>query len=370
MKLTFLIAALAFQISTASVGFAEQPCKSTVVGDLRIEHFESKMYGAQMTVRVWLPRGYSDTANATRRYPTFYMFDGQTLFDECTAFHGEHELQVDETLTSLIGEHKIPPMIVVGIDSTQHRESEYAPYKDTIAKPGAPEPIGKQLPSFLADEVIPFVSTRFRVSDSPANTGIGGKSLGGAAALYVALNRPDLFGLALAESPALLLGNGQLLRDTTMLVRAPDRVAIGIGTSELNFPNIEKFLAPFRLTRAEAEAGSVKMAGTLASNLRAAYFKRSEVMLVVEPNANHGPESWARRLPAAITFLYGALSGEWGRPKNHDGRVKTPSVGKQSQRPHPLQIENPKGAPPGCGRPAMFGRDTENPKSERRSDSF
>jgi TFIIF-interacting CTD phosphatase-like protein len=21
-----------------------------------------------------------------------YMFDGQTLFDECTAFHGEHEL--------------------------------------------------------------------------------------------------------------------------------------------------------------------------------------------------------------------------------------------------------------------------------------
>ena len=86
------------------------------------------------------------------------------------SFHGEHELQVDETLT----EHKIPPMIVVGIDSTQHRESEYAPYKDTIAKPAAAEPIGKQLPSFLADEVIPFVSTRFRVSDSVANTGIGG----------------------------------------------------------------------------------------------------------------------------------------------------------------------------------------------------
>jgi hypothetical protein len=90
-----------------------------------------------------------------------------------------------------------------------------------------------------------------------------------------------------------------------MIVRAPDRVAIGIGTSELNFPNVEKFLAPFRLTRAEAEAGGVKMAETLASNLRAAYFKRSEVMLVVEPNANHSSESWARRLPGAITFLYG-----------------------------------------------------------------
>jgi enterochelin esterase-like enzyme len=117
MKLPSLIAALALQISIVSLGFAEQPCKSSVVGDLRIEYFESKMYGAQMTVRAWLPPGYSDTAKAKEKYPTLYMFDGQTLFDECTAFHGEHELQIDETLTRLIGEHKIPPMIVVGIDA-------------------------------------------------------------------------------------------------------------------------------------------------------------------------------------------------------------------------------------------------------------
>jgi hypothetical protein len=77
------------------------------------------------------------------------------------------------------------------------------------------------------------------------------------------------------------------------------------NTSELNFPKIEEFLALFRLTRAEAKLGSIKMAETLESNVRAAYFKRSEVMLVVEPNANHNSESWARRLPAAITFLYG-----------------------------------------------------------------
>jgi len=77
--------------------------------------------------------------------------------------------------------------------------------------------------------------------------------------------------------------------------------------SELNFPKIEEFLAPFRLTRAEAEPGSVKMAQTLASNLRAAYFKRSDVMLVVEPDANHSSESWARRLPALSLFCLVAL---------------------------------------------------------------
>ena len=40
------------------------------------------------------------------------------------------------------------------------------------------------------------------------------------------------------QSPSLLLGNGQLLRDTAHLARAPDRVAIGVGATEFNFPDI------------------------------------------------------------------------------------------------------------------------------------
>ncbi len=51
--------------------------------------------------------------------------------------------------------------------------------------------IGKQLPSFLADEVLPFVSSRYRVSGSASQTGIGGTSLGASAALYISLTRPD-----------------------------------------------------------------------------------------------------------------------------------------------------------------------------------
>ncbi len=189
----------AFVLSAVSMAFAEQPCKSTVVGDLHIEHFQSKMYGTSMTVRVWLPPGYADASNEKQKYPTLYMLDGQNAFDECTAFHGEHELQIDEAVTKLIGE-RIQPMIVVGVDSTHRRDYEYAPYSSPVTDPRAPEPIGKRLPSFLAGELLPYVSKRYRVSDKPAHTGVGGASLGGAAALYVALNRPDLFGLALLLS--------------------------------------------------------------------------------------------------------------------------------------------------------------------------
>jgi predicted alpha/beta superfamily hydrolase len=272
-----------------------------------VEHFDSKRYGRQMTVRVWLPPGYGDPANPPRKYASLYLLDGQTVFDECTAFKGEHELQVDETVTRLIDQHKIPPIIVVGIDSTERRSYEYSPYKDTITDARAPEPIGKQLPSFFADEVLPFVSSHYRVSDSAAQTGIGGTSLGASAALYISLTRPDLFGLALIESPNLGLGNGQLLRDTQMVARTPDRITIGVGTMELNLPGIDRYLESLRLTRAEVEAGGVRMNETLASSLGAAFIKKPMVKLVIEQGANHSSESWAHRIPAAISFLYGEV---------------------------------------------------------------
>lgn len=300
---TCLAALLASQFCILTV-LAQESCKPTVVGDLQIVRFQSKMYGEWFKVRVWLPPGYKDTENAKRKYPTLYLLDGQTAFDECTAFHGEHELQIDEAVTKLIGEHAIPPMIVVGVDSTRHRDYQYSPYASSVTDPGAPEPIGKQLPRFFADEVIPFVSARYRVSDEAAHTGIGGVSLGGAAALYLALRRPDLFGLALLQSPTLLLGNGQFLRDTTSLVRGPDRVAIGVGTAELDFPDIEQWLAPRRLTKTEAESGMVAMTQALASNLKGAYINHPKVLLVIDPNANHSSVFWARRMPEAIKFLF------------------------------------------------------------------
>ena len=85
---------------------------------------------------------------------------------------------------------------------------------------------------------------------------MGGVSLGGAAALYVALRRPD-------------------------------RVAIGVGTAELDFPNIEQWPAPKGLTRADVESAMVGMAQSLASNLKGAYINHPKVLLIIEPKANH-----------------------------------------------------------------------------------
>jgi enterochelin esterase-like enzyme len=298
---------LAIQLSVAGVGIAQDSCKSTVVGDLRIEHFQSKIFDRMITVRVWLPPEYDDATQPTRKFPTLYMLDGQNAFDQCTAFKDEQELRIDETVTGLIADHTIAPMIVVGIDSAhgEGRDYEYEAWKDPLTDGNQKEPDGKQLPLFFAGELMPFVSARYRVSDDAAHIGIGGTSVGAFAALYVALNRPDLFGLVLAESPDLWLGNGQLLRDTTLLLRAPDRVAIGVGATEYNFPESKDYFAPLRLTEQDAEAATLKMNQILASNLEQAFIKRPQVQLVIEPGANHSAVYWSRRIPAALTFLYG-----------------------------------------------------------------
>ena len=293
--------------SLASFGLAQEPCKATVVGDLRIEQFQGKIFDRMITVRIWLPDGYTDASQATRKYPTLYMLDGQNAFDQCTTFKGEQELQLDETVSRLIAERNIPPMIVVGVDCAhgEGRDYEYEVWKDPLTDANAREPDGKELPLFFGTELIPYVSARYRVSDDAAHTGIGGTSVGGFAALYVALIRPDLFGLVLAESPDLWLGNGQLLRDTTFLLRAPERIAIGVGKSEFVFPQSKEYFAPLRVTERDAEAATVKMDQILASNLKKAFIKRPAVKLVIEPGANHSTVYWARRIPAAIKFLYG-----------------------------------------------------------------
>ena len=111
-----------------------------------------------VTLRIWLPSGYSDPSAEKKKYPTLYMLDGQNAFDDCTAYPGEHELQADETVTE---------------------------------------------------------------------------------------------------------------------------------------------------TDRDTDPGAVRMAEALASNLKGAYFKHPEVMLVVQPGAKHSSRFWAQRLPGAIQFLYG-----------------------------------------------------------------
>lgn len=291
------IAAVSLLLAPALHAQSKPPCRSTVVGDLHIEHFDGKIFPGSHTLRVWLPPGYSDPANASHTYPVLYMLDGQELFDVCTS-GSDHEWQIDETLTRLIQAGTVEPLIVVGIDHSGEREDEFLPYADSFFQPNL-KPHGMQYPEFLANEILPRIAKEYRVRAGRANTAIGGSSYGAIAALDVLIARPMVFGLGLIESPSMQVGNGELVRATQNLELAPQRIFIGVGTEEMISSADED--RQRGLSATAINSAMVRSVSSLAANFRA---DGSDVKFVVAPGAHHNKQAWSERFATAIQFLF------------------------------------------------------------------
>jgi predicted alpha/beta superfamily hydrolase len=240
---------------------------------------------------VWLPGNYFAPVNRNKHYPVLYMQDGQNLFDEATAFN--HEWRVDETIEFLTGSMRIGPMIVVGIDNTRRRANEYLPYPDPenkeLGKPETQDVHGKQYGDFVINEVMPLIQKKYRVALGPQNTGLGGSSYGGAVTLYTVLTHPGVFGKALIESPSLLIGDGQLLKDAEKATVLLQRMYVAIGTAE---DSDEKDAAK--------DADAVR---DLEKILRSKGLGPTRLKVVVEEGAKHDELAWSKRLPDALLFL-------------------------------------------------------------------
>ena len=271
---------------------AAAACKSTVSGDLRLHTLKSSIFGNERTIRVLLPPGYGDAVNKDRRYPVLYMLDGQNVFDACLSDVSHHEWSADETVQKLIAEKKIPALIVVGVDHAgKDRAREYLPYKDFNGNPDMDEPVGKLFPDFMTKEVMPLVDGQYRTLPGQPNTGIGGSSYGGVATLYALLAKPSVFGYGLIESPTLWIGMGQLVRDTSPLVAMPVKVFVAFGGKEADDPaNSEKMIGLIR---------------QVETNFHAAGYDDTNFRFVVDPEAMHTEAAWEKRLPGALTFLFG-----------------------------------------------------------------
>jgi len=263
---------------------------TSATGDLRIHPFRSRFFHNSRYLRVWLPPGYDDAANADRRYPVLYLNDGQNLFESSTSFVGV-EWQVDETADRLIRENAIPPLIIVGIDNAgKDRFREYMPHRSL--HPVMLRVQGTKYPKFLQKEVMPFVARSYRVATGPENTGLGGSSLGALIALYTGLERPDLVGRLLLESPSLWASNRQLIRESRGATRWPERVYLATGTAEAG--------------RRDRDQSVVDDVRELAGIMRRANLDENRLRLVIAEGATHHESAWAQRFPEALRFLFAA----------------------------------------------------------------
>jgi len=274
---------------------------ASVVGQLVMHDFNSAVFGNTRKLRVLLPPGYDDPANLHRRYPVLYLADGQNLFDSRTS-SSTVEWGVDETVSALVSQGKIPPMIVVGMDNGgKQRVSEYLPYPHWVDRKLAAEPRGMLFPQFVVDEVMPFINSHYRTRTGPEFTGLGGSSLGGLVSVYAAEKRPGHFGMLLVESATLYVDYGHIFKDGIAVSPWPHRVSIGVGTNEGNRKGCPPDTGKNRMVDdARHLAEVIHQGGVDTSNIR----------VVVAECANHSEASWGRRFPAALEFLFGPLAAE------------------------------------------------------------
>src|SRR6266545_4219202 len=119
-----------------------------------------------------------------RRYPSIYVIQGLTgqldMWRNRTAFRKNFPELADELFAS--GES--PPCVLVFVDAwTSLGGSQF------IDSPGT-----GRYHTYLCEEVVPFVDSRYRTLADAAHRGITGKSSGGYGAMVNPMLRPDVFG--------------------------------------------------------------------------------------------------------------------------------------------------------------------------------
>jgi predicted alpha/beta superfamily hydrolase len=150
--------------------------------------------GRTRHLRIYLPPSYAQSD--ARRYPVIYLFDGQNLFDDATAYAGEWG--VDESMDALARSHGFEA-IVVGIDhGGEQRMTELSAW--TNPDFGSAE--GELFMQFVVQVAMPYVDGHFRTQTDAAATAVMGSSMGGLAAHYAVHEYPQEFGKAGVFSPS------------------------------------------------------------------------------------------------------------------------------------------------------------------------
>ena len=117
-------------------------------------------------------------SGGSNSYGLLLLFDG---------FSYQHWIPTTTILDNLIHARKIPPIVAVLIDTPQESRGSDLEYNPAFV-------------GFLGDELLPWLHRRLHVTRDRQKTVIGGYSMGGSAAAFAALRRPDLFGLVLSQS--------------------------------------------------------------------------------------------------------------------------------------------------------------------------
>ena len=149
------------------------PRPGVAKGRVELIRYESRVLKDKRRVWVYTPPGYGPSG---RPYRLLVLFDG---------WQYTQLIPTPTILDNMIADRAIPPTVAVMID-----------HRDRLGELF----LNRGFADFVAGELVPWVRQKYHVTASPAETVIGGLSLGGLAASYTAMRHPEVFGNVLSQS--------------------------------------------------------------------------------------------------------------------------------------------------------------------------
>jgi predicted alpha/beta superfamily hydrolase len=230
-------------------------------------------------IYVYLPKDYS--SHNQIKYPVLIMHDGQNLFDPNRAYLGQ-TWNAERTLNNLIDSKKIAPVVVIAIDNTKDRVTEYTFDQD----PSVNVKAGKayEYLSCILFDLLPLVHRYVLISDKREDIAILGSSLGGLVSIYAGHEFSQLIGMVGALSPSIWWNNrsiGKIVKDS---FTSPSHIYLDSGDTGGESPSDITWLKNLYLNPNNPKDIKVKM--------------------VIQQGANHSEKFWAQRFPIALEFLF------------------------------------------------------------------
>ncbi len=277
-----------------------------------------------LRVRVLLPPGYDPARPAG--YPVLYVLDGQD----------EAQVGIRATLDALVQAGTVQPVVLVLVDAPAARIDAFG-FSDRSQGRSVPAPfsggeVGRSAHAFaewLTGTLVPAIEARYHVRRHPEARGVLGWSLGGAAAFNLGWQYPEVFATVGAFSPSFWLSrNGRgdadarargriaqgMVDGSQMRVGARFLFAVGDaeetddrdGDGVIDVLDDARDLASGWQVPGDAapRAGGLRQLGYAVNADDATRRTRADVAVHVVPGGIHHQSTWARMLPAFLTWAY------------------------------------------------------------------
>jgi predicted alpha/beta superfamily hydrolase len=228
---------------TISFAYTRLQAQSTpplveISGSQLIKYTSKIISGQEYELLINLPGDYQ--RNTGKKYPVIYLLDAQWDFPLVYSIYGQQYY-----------DGYIPAAIVVGIrwggknpkpDSLRARDFTPTNVQGTVQSGGA-----QKFLSFIKTELIPFIESKYRVSNDRT---LIGSSLGGLFTLYTLFNEPDVFKHYVLTSPSVQWDNEVLYSYEKSFgekkLKTPVTLSMAVGEFEGLLVPYNKFVAHLR----------------------------------------------------------------------------------------------------------------------------